>query len=105
KSSNRLAALNKIPEEQLSHPKGEVEKLFSFEVTSPEVSDVEEMVSSSNDKGHISEFESRKKLLVPVLPWMSDERIRIRNLADDVIKLTQVEKLNSRGRHSYTTPM
>ncbi|CAG8706113.1 4823_t:CDS:2, partial [Dentiscutata heterogama] len=46
KSSNRLAALNKIPEEQLSHPKDEVEKLFSFEVTSPEVSDVEEMLNS-----------------------------------------------------------
>ena len=34
KSSNRLAALNKIPENQLNHPKIEVEKLFSFEATS-----------------------------------------------------------------------
>ncbi|CAG8817499.1 32038_t:CDS:2, partial [Racocetra persica] len=36
KSSNRLAALNKIPENQLNHPKSEIEKLFSFEATSPE---------------------------------------------------------------------
>ncbi|CAG8594480.1 17140_t:CDS:2, partial [Racocetra persica] len=103
KSSNRLAALNKIPEEQLSYPKSEVEKLFSFEATSPEVSDVEEMVRSPNNQDHRSE--SRKKLLVPGLSWMSDEGNRIRNLADDVIKQTRVEKLNSGGRHSYATPM
>ncbi|CAG8719998.1 14572_t:CDS:2, partial [Dentiscutata heterogama] len=74
KSSNHLAALNKISEEQLSHPKGEVKKLFSFEMTSPEVSDIEE-------KG-----------------------ICIHNLANDVIKQTRVEKLNSEGHHSFTTP-
>ncbi|CAG8532254.1 24809_t:CDS:2, partial [Gigaspora rosea] len=91
KSSNRLTTLNK----------SEVEKLFSFEATSPEVSDVEEMVSPSNDQDHRSE--SRKTLLVPVLPWMSDERNHIRNLADDVIKRTRVEKLNSGGHHSYAT--
>ncbi|RIB03194.1 hypothetical protein C2G38_2149636 [Gigaspora rosea] len=82
KSSDRLAALNK----------SQVKKLFSFEATSPEVSDVEEMVSPLNDQDHRSE--SRKTLLVPVLPWMSDEGNCIRNLADDVIKRTRVEKLN-----------
>ncbi|KAF0409573.1 hypothetical protein F8M41_008348 [Gigaspora margarita] len=60
KSYNRLAALNKIFEEQLSYSKSEVEKLFSFEATSPEVSNDEETVSSSNDQNHRSE--SRKKL-------------------------------------------
>ncbi|KAF0376999.1 hypothetical protein F8M41_012675 [Gigaspora margarita] len=39
------------------------------------------------------------------LTWMSDEGNRIHNLADDVINQTQVEKLNSGGRHSYATPM
>ncbi|CAG8475855.1 5215_t:CDS:2 [Cetraspora pellucida] len=75
------SVLNKIPENQLNHPKSEVEKLFSFEAMSPE------------------------KLLVPVLPWMSDKGNCIQKLADEVIKRTRLEKLNSRGRHSYTTPI
>ncbi|CAG8579029.1 10214_t:CDS:2, partial [Cetraspora pellucida] len=96
KSSSRLAVLNKIPENQLNHPKSEVKKLFSFEATSPEVSDNEEasIASLFGEQDYDSEV-PRKKLLVPVLSWMSDE----------VIKRTRLEKLNSGGRHSYTTPM
>ncbi|CAG8570595.1 12994_t:CDS:10 [Ambispora leptoticha] len=104
KSSNRLAALNKIPEDQLLYSKSEVEKLLSFEAMSPEVSDDEEMVSSSNEQDNVSEL-SRKKLLIPVFPWMSIEGNRIRNLVDNVVKRTRVEKLNSGGRHSYIAPI
>ncbi|CAG8786981.1 13180_t:CDS:2 [Dentiscutata erythropus] len=82
KSSSRLAILNKIPEDQLNYPKGEIEKLFSFEATSPEVSDIEE-ASTLDEQGHVPEA-LRKKLLVPVLPWISDEGNRC---------------------HSYTSPM
>ncbi|KAF0425110.1 transposase domain-containing protein [Gigaspora margarita] len=104
KSLNRLAALNKIPENNLNYPKIEVERLFSFEATSPEVSDAEETPISGSDNLDISQS-SRKKILVPVLPWISDEAIRIRGLLEDFIKQNQMEKLNSGGRHSYTIPL
>ncbi|CAG8584141.1 16739_t:CDS:2, partial [Racocetra persica] len=104
KSLNRLAALNKIPESNLNYPKIEVEKLFSFEVTSPEVSDAEEIPISGSDDLDISQS-FRRKLLVPVLPWISDEAIHIRGLVEDLINRNRVEKLNSGGRHSYTTPL
>ncbi|CAG8795957.1 10836_t:CDS:2, partial [Racocetra persica] len=102
---SRRPALSKIPENQLNYPKNEVEKLFSFEATSPEISDIEESpIAIPYGEDHISES-SRKKLLIPALPWISDEGIRIRNLADEVIQRLRVEKLNSGGRHSYITPM
>ncbi|CAG8851320.1 3258_t:CDS:2, partial [Racocetra persica] len=62
--------------------------------TSPEVSDAEEMPIAIpfEEQDHISESPG-KKLLVPVLPWISDEGNRIRNLADEVIKRTRIEKM------------
>ncbi|CAG8568767.1 29328_t:CDS:2, partial [Racocetra persica] len=91
-NDQRAPALNKIPENQLNHPKSEIKKLFSFEATSPEVSDAEEMPIAIpfGEQDHISEL-SRKKLLVPFLPWISDEGIRIRNIADEEIKRTRIE--------------
>ncbi|CAG8535474.1 13692_t:CDS:2 [Cetraspora pellucida] len=73
KSSNHLAALSKISENQLNHLKSKVEKLFSFEATSPEVSDIEKLpIAILYGEERISEL-SRKKLL----------GIHIRNLADE----------------------
>ncbi|KAF0522454.1 hypothetical protein F8M41_015557 [Gigaspora margarita] len=104
KSLNQLAALNKIPKNNLNYPKIEVERLFSFEATSSEMSDAEETPISGSDNLDISQS-SRKKILVPVLPWISDKAICIRGLLEDFIKQNRVEKLNSGGRHSYTIPL
>ncbi|CAG8456946.1 8295_t:CDS:2 [Dentiscutata erythropus] len=52
----------------LNYPKSEIEKLFFFEATSPEVYDIEK-TSTLDKQDHVSEA-SRKKLLVPVLPWI-----------------------------------
>ncbi|CAG8482900.1 6940_t:CDS:2 [Dentiscutata heterogama] len=96
KTLKKEPALNKIPESNLNYPKIEVEKLFSFEATSPEVSDAEEIpISGSNDLDISQSF--RRKLLVLA--------IHIRGLVEDFIKRNRVEKLNSGGRHSYTTPL
>ncbi|KAF0451914.1 hypothetical protein F8M41_001977 [Gigaspora margarita] len=80
------------------------ERLFSFEATSPEVSDAEETPISGSVNLDISQS-FRKKILVPVLPWISDKAIRIRGLLEDFIKQYRIEKLNSGGRHSYTIPL
>ncbi|CAG8850470.1 796_t:CDS:2, partial [Racocetra persica] len=69
KKLNDQSALNKIPESNLNYPKIEVERLFSFEATSPEVSDAKEIPISGSDDLNIPQ----RKLLVPVLPWISDE--------------------------------
>ncbi|CAG8729008.1 26974_t:CDS:2, partial [Racocetra persica] len=82
---SRQPALNKIPENNLNYPKIEVERLFSFEATSPEVSDAEEIPISGSDDLNIAQ--------------------RNYYLVEDFIKRNRVEKLNSGGRHSYTTPL
>ncbi|RIB19511.1 hypothetical protein C2G38_2181611 [Gigaspora rosea] len=52
---NRLATLNKIPESNLNYSKIEVEKLFSFELIFPEVSNAKKIPISGSDDLDISQ--------------------------------------------------
>ncbi|CAG8761410.1 21817_t:CDS:2 [Cetraspora pellucida] len=55
KTLNDQSALNKIPKNQLNHPKIKIKKLFSFEATFLKVSNSEEIAMSGlSDKLDIS---------------------------------------------------